>query len=62
MVRLLEAASASCAARAVLFGNTIFVAQYEDESEAVLNYIVERKMIENFLSSDRSAFDLCNQS
>lgn len=53
MAELLEEAGAACEVRTLPCGDAIFVSRYEDGSEVVLDYVIERKTVEDFASSVR---------
>lgn len=53
VARLLEKAGALCVVRTLPCGDAMFIAQYEDGSEVMLDYIVERKTVEDYASSVR---------
>lgn len=53
MAELLEEAGAECDVRTLPCGDAMFVSRYEDGSEVVLDYVIERKTVEDYASSVR---------
>lgn len=53
MAKLLEESGAGCEVRTLPCGDALFVSRFEDGSEVVLDYVIERKVVEDYVQSLR---------